>query len=409
MRVLICKKLSIAIISLLFLSVFQVFSQAGCTDPLANNYDPGAVENDGSCLYDEVIISPTNSYSLDNVLSGTSGLIYWNDYLWTHNDSSDNNLYQVDPANGSIVNSISLAPQVNHDWEEIAQDEDYIYVGDFGNNVSGDRTDLKIIRVSKSSLLTENPQMEEINFIYEDQTDFTPKDINSTDYDCEAFEITEEAIFLFTKEWVSKETRLYKLPKTPGTYEAQLQDDYDVNGLITGSTYDKDNSVIALSGYSNLMQPFVYLLYDFTAEDFFGGNKRKIELDLPYHQVEGITTTDGLQYWITNESLDFAGIDQQLHTLDLTDYLDDYLNYPSVEESPQFKLYPNPTFSTLEITAKEKLFPLQYVITNLIGENVKEGVLKSVNSSLDVAELASGTYFLKLGTEMKNTFKFIKK
>src|SRR5699024_10353008 len=122
--------------------------------------------------------------------------------------------------------------QINHDWEEIAQDENYIYVGDFGNNVSGNRTDLKIIRVSKSSILEDNPQMDEINFSYEDQTDFTTKEPNNTDYDCEAFEITEEAIFLFTKEWLSKETRLYKLPKTPGTYMAKLQDSYNVNGLI---------------------------------------------------------------------------------------------------------------------------------------------------------------------------------
>ncbi|HLS30517.1 MAG TPA: T9SS type A sorting domain-containing protein [Flavobacteriaceae bacterium] len=409
MRVLICKKLSIAIISLLFLSVFQVFSQAGCTDSLANNYDPGAVENDGSCLYEEVIISPTNSYPLDDALSGTSGLIYWNDYLWTHNDSSDTNLYQLNPANGSIVNSISLAPQVNHDWEEIAQDEDYIYVGDFGNNVSGDRTDLKIIRVSKSSIIEGNPQMDEINFTYQDQTDFTPKDPNNTDYDCEAFVISADAIFLFTKEWLSNETRLYKLPKTPGTYEAELQDGYDVNGLITGSTYHKDNDVIVLSGYSNLMQPFVYLLYDFTDEEFFGGNKRKINIELPFHQVEGIATNDGLQYWMTNESLDFAGINQQLHTLDLTDFLDNYLHINSVEALPEVKIYPNPTSSILQIVSEENIFPLKYVILNLKGKIIKEGILDNGNSILDVSKLSAGTYMLNFGQEMKTEFKFIKK
>lgn len=397
------------IIGLLLSTVFQAYSHSGCTDPLANNYDSSAAENDGSCLYDEVIISPANSFPLEDILSGTSGLIFWNDNLWTHNDSSDTNLYQLDPTDGSIINSFSLAPQINHDWEEIAQDEDYIYVGDFGNNVSGNRTDLKIIRVSKSSIIEEHPEMEEINFTYEDQTDFTPKSVNHTDYDCEAFVITDDAIFLFTKAWLSKETRLYKLPKFPGIYQAELQGNYNVNGLITGSTYQKGNDVIVLSGYNNLMQPFVLLLYDFEGEDFFGGNKRKINIDLLFHQVEAITTSDGLNFYITNESFDFAEIFQQLHILDLTAYLDQYLHHKLVDVSPQVKFYPNPTFSTLELIGDENIFPLSYVIINMSGKTVKEGILDNANTSIDVSKLSAGTYILHLGKEMKSSYKFIKK
>ncbi|WP_310994263.1 T9SS C-terminal target domain-containing protein [Aequorivita marina] len=309
------------ILAFIFLNLVQIQAQTGCMDSLAINYDSEVIENDGSCTYEPVLISPINSYALDSLLYETSGLIYWDNNLWTHNDNTDTNIYKLDPANGAIVDSLSLHSQVNTDWEEISQDEDYIYIGDFGNNVNGNRTDLKIIRINKSSILTGTPQMDFINFGYEDQTNFTPKGTNNTDFDCEAFIVTKTAIFLFTKQWVNNETRIYKLPKTPGTYKAELQDTYAINGLVTGAVYNKDKGVIALSGYSNFMQAFIFLLYDFKETDFFGANKRRLEVNLPFHQVEGITTNDGFNYFLTNERFDTAGTIQQLHIVDLSMYV----------------------------------------------------------------------------------------
>ncbi|MGO3183006.1 MAG: T9SS C-terminal target domain-containing protein [Aequorivita sp.] len=316
----------------LCLSVGQIYSQVGCTDALANNYNSIAIQNDGSCTYDYVVVSTTNTYELEDVLSETSGLIYWNDKLWTQNDSADNNLYELNPSNGYITDSISLYPEINKDWEEISQDNNYFYVGDFGNNVNGNRTDLKIIRVSKTSILAGIPEMDIINFTYENQIDFTPKGANNTDYDCEAFIITDDEIFLFTKEWISNKTRVYKLPKIPGTYQAELLDTFDIKGLVTGAVYKKDKGIIALSGYNNFLQPFVFLLYDFKDEDFFGGNKRKLDINLPFHQVEGITTEDSLIYYISNEKFDTTDTTQELHTLDLTTYLEEYFNVLSLED-----------------------------------------------------------------------------
>lgn len=314
------------IINTLFLCVIgQIYSQVGCTDLLANNYDSDATQNDASCTYDSVSVSVSKTYPLDAVLSGTSGMIYWKDMLWTHNDHRDTNLYEVNPSDGSIINQISLAPQVNVDWEEISQDEDYVYVGDFGNNVNGNRKDLKIIRISKASILAGTPDMDTIYFSYEDQENFTSKKSNNTDYDCEAFIITETSIYLFTKEWLSNETRVYQLPKTPGTYQARFKDKYNINGLVTGAVYNKQNGIIALSGYSNFLQPFIFLLYDFPEDNFFGGNKRKLNINLAFNQVEGITTKDGFNYFIANEKFDIMGTKQQLHTLDLNPYLVDFL------------------------------------------------------------------------------------
>lgn len=191
---------------------------------------------------------------------------------------------------------------VNTDWEEISQDDTYIYVGDFGNNANGNRTDLNILRISKSSLTT-SLVIDTINFSYSLQSDFTATGSKNTDFDCEAFIVDADSIYLFTKEWVSKQTSVYAIPKTLGTFIANYKSAFDVQGMITGATYMETEKLVALCGYNATMQPFIYLLFDFNNDDFFSGNKRKLSLDIPLHQVEGIATEDGLTFYVTNEGL----------------------------------------------------------------------------------------------------------
>ena len=387
----------------------QLYSQTGCTDVLANNYDPLAVQNDGSCTYDPVNIEVNNTYILDPVVEETSGLIYWDDKLWTHNDNADTNLYALNPEDGSIIGNISLFPQTNTDWEEISQDDGYVYVGDFGNNTQGNRHDLKIIRILKSSILNREPIMDLINFEYEDQIDFSPQGPNNTDFDCEALIVTEDNIYLFTKEWVSHKTRLYKLPKVPGTYSAQLLDSYQIDGLVTGAVYNKEINLIVLSGYSTLLQPFVELLYDYPDANFLQGNKRKINVNLPFHQVEGISSKDGLDYYLTNEKFARSGTIQQLHTLDLSVFLGGSLEILPIEDSSRFAIYPNPTDTLLEIKDINKLFPVKYKLLDNSSRMVSEGILTSKENSIDFSNYPKGFYILKLGEKNKDTYKVIKK
>jgi len=329
-------------------SVFSIKAQNGCTDPLANNFNPSAVTNDGSCTYNAVNISPGSSTVLDATLNETSGLILWDDTLWTHNDGgTPEELYAIgvdDLANFTTL-SISDVTVTNVDWEDIAQDETYVYLGDFGNNTNGNRTDLKIYRITKASILAGTPAVDVINFSYEDQTDFTPTGGNNTDFDCEALIATENNLFLFTKEWISEETTVYALPKTPGTYSATNQGSFNVEGLITGATYVEGRQLVALSGYQfinffgfDVPFPFVFLLYDFQSNSFFNGNKRKLSFDSNYPQIEGITSTDGLNYFISNErsSNSFTTIQPHIHELNLNSFLLDYLGYETTSGATVF-------------------------------------------------------------------------
>ncbi|SFD00775.1 hypothetical protein [Flavobacterium phragmitis] len=307
----------------------QLHSQiSDCTDSLSKNYNPKAVKNDGSCLYQNLRVKPQYSKKLSDSIKETSGLIDFNNLLWTHNDDHDKTIYGLDSL-GVIKKKIILENVVNHDWEEISQDDNYIYIGDFGNNYSGNRTNLQILKIEKKSFLEEKPIIETISFRYADQIDFSSSKPNKTNFDCEAFIVSKDSIYLFTKQWKSSKTAIYVLPNQAGSQIAKYKSTLDTKGLVTGVTYLKDKNLIVLCGYSKIGKPFLYLLYDFKDQDFLAGNKRRINLKLPFHQIEGIATKDGLHYYLTNEALirkPVINVIQQIHYLDLSSVLSLYLH-----------------------------------------------------------------------------------
>jgi hypothetical protein len=300
---------------------------SGCTDPLSKNYNPVATVNDGSCAYVSVKLKPKYSVKLNALLQETSSLLQSDSLLWTSNDNTETVLYGM-TEEGVIQNKIQLKNVSNTDWEEISQDSDYFYIGDFGNNLAGNRKDLQILRIKKKSLNAENSKIDTLSFSYSNQTDFTKKKSNSTNFDCEAFIVSGDNIYLFTKQWKEKKTSVYVIPKTPGKHVALLKESYDVDGLVTSATYLPEKKLLVLAGYSRFLSPFMYLFYDYTGSDFFSGNKRKINISLPLHQVEGITTQDGLHYYVTNENFSrrpIFKVSQKLHHFDLSALLGNYL------------------------------------------------------------------------------------
>jgi hypothetical protein len=307
-----------------FLFITSTYAQiSGCTDRFAKNYNPKATENNGSCLYAYEKVKTKSTRKLSDTLIETSGLIAFDNLLWTHNDDHDTTLYGLN-TNGEIKRKINLQKVKNNDWEEISQDSSYIYIGDFGNNYQGNRTDLKILRIKKKSFLKNTPVIDTIAFSYDNQTDFTIQKPQKTDFDCEAFVVSQDSIYLFTKQWTSKKTSVYCLSKKPGTQIAKLKETINVKGLITGVTALPANKGIILSGYSKMLQPFLYVLTDYKNNNFSTANKRKIKIELPFHQIEGITTEDGLLFYLTNEATirkPYINTPQQIHTIDLSLFL----------------------------------------------------------------------------------------
>lgn len=297
--------------------------ERGCTDPKALNHQPEATINDGSCRYAKTTVTPYFTTELPLTVSGSSGLFFWEGNLYTHNDHREGLLYRLDTADANIEGEIALSGIQFKDMEDAAADSLYIYLGDFGNNVSGNRNDLHILRILKASLHDSLPQVDTISFYYPEQTDSLPVAANSTDWDCEAMIAVGDSLYLFTKQWKSRQTMQYALPKTPGRHEARLVDSHNVGGLVTGADYDEENRVVVLCGYTTLLQPFILLLYDYGGNRFFSGNKRKIALQLPFHQVEAVAGAGTYIYYLTNEEFRRNGFSTpaRFHRIDLSKFL----------------------------------------------------------------------------------------
>ncbi|RVT77422.1 T9SS C-terminal target domain-containing protein [Flavobacterium sufflavum] len=300
---------------------------SGCTDAMAKNFNPNATINDGSCSYSKTKLKPDFSSIISDSIPETSGLIAFDSLLWTHNDDHDTTLYGMD-VSGKIRKKITLSNVINQDWEEITQDENYIYIGDFGNNYQGNRTNLHILKTNKSTIYDQNPKCDTITFVYENQTDFSPQASNATNFDCEAFLVYQDSIYLFTKEWKTQQTTIYSLPNSTGNHVAKVKASLNTEGLVSGATFMPSQKTIVLCGYSKNGKPFLYLLYDFKDSDFLSGNKRKINLKIPFHQIEGIATFDGIHYYLTNEHLQLKpilNVPQKLHEINLSPFLNSFL------------------------------------------------------------------------------------
>lgn len=225
----------------------------------------------------------------------TSGLIFYNGRLITHNDSGNvPELYELDAGTLQITRTIRVLNAENIDWEDISQDSDFIYIGDIGNNL-GNRQNLSILKIAKAEFDNFNEvNAERINFLYEDQTDFTANP--DSDFDAEALFTLDGNLIVLTKQWQSAGTVAYKIPKTPGTFLAEWVDTYQVGGLVTGATFDEVSGTLYLVGYSQILIPFFVEIPDVTNTAVFSGEPVKTELTIGPSQVEALTLANGTFY-----------------------------------------------------------------------------------------------------------------
>ena len=377
----------------------------GCTDPLGSNYNPSATINDGSCIYPAYTITPVKSQSLPSIINETSGLVLDGDSIWTHNDDSDIDLYRCSVKDIGYT-AFPLKGSKNIEWEDMSFDGTYFYLADIGNNAAGNRTDLHILRAKKEDVLKGITRIDTIRFSYEDQIISGPQAANTTDFDCEAMTVIGDSIVLFSKMWTTQKSVIYTLPKHPGTYIAKKKAIIDVGGLITGACAFPNKQLIILCGYSRLLQPFFYLLYDFPSTDYHAGNKRKVSVNLPFHQVEGIAISNGLTTYCTNEKLvqSFLEINPALHTLDLSTLLGPYLRggntnitNEAIEDDIQLSYHDDQLF----VKAHPSLLGTQYHVMNLQGDFIVSSNIETQSFTIPLEYLESGYYVLHYKSKLK--------
>lgn len=238
----------------------------------------------------------------------SSALLNINGDIWTLNDSGNSPfLYQINTSSGKIEKKVEIKGGVNKDWETLYADDQSVYIGDIGNNF-GDRTDLRIFSIDKSSL-TNGENIANLNkliqFSYVDQHSLKFPD-QKHNFDCEAMLVGQDSIFLFTKNRADKNTHLYHLVKRSGRHTAYKIDQFEIDGQVTGAALSPDGKTLALQCYEFLGQLkgsrcFIWLFSDFPGNQFFKGNSRKI--DLPTNrQTEAITFLSEKQLLVSCEA-----------------------------------------------------------------------------------------------------------
>lgn len=275
-----------------------LFGQCRCT----------SLDNDSE---NEVVYSLQKVYDLPYDVYESSGIIIYDSLLWTFNDSRNYPvLFGLDLATGVIHKELHLINAENVDWEDIAQDSNFIYIGDFGNN-SGSRQDLCIYRLGKDEIDKKSDvqeiQTEKISFSFQDQKDFTSK-YRRTPFDCEAFLFDGDSLILFTKNWEDQRSTVYKLPVIPGTYEAERCFKMKSEGLITGADIDLKNNTLMLCGYRNFV-PFVLIKENYGEKHLLEFNIIRIDLYDNFRiQLEGIACFNNIINLTSENSADIQAL-----------------------------------------------------------------------------------------------------
>ncbi len=252
-------------------------------------------------------LNPTKIATLPAKIHESSGLISIDGRLFTLTDSGNEaKLYEIDTF-GSIKRTITIQNAKNHDWEDIAQDKNYVYIGDIGNNL-GNRRDLKIYKISKKELLSQTTvKAQTISFSYGDQKEFSYNEF-STPYDAEALISFKNKLYIFTKNYKDKRTKLYPLSKEAGEYEIYPIDQKKLEFFVTGADYNDALNIIVLIGYETITatNPHIMILDNFQEDGFFLGDITDATIKnhpIGFRQIEAITFDEENRLFITSELL----------------------------------------------------------------------------------------------------------
>lgn len=320
--------------------------------------------------------------TLDAAVKETSGLLYLNNTLITHNDSgTTNELFDVDTATGIVTRTVTVTNATNTDWEDLTHDDTYIYIGDFGN-YQGDRTNLKVYRIAITDYFASTSVAADIiNFIYSNQTDFTTSPF-ATNFDAEGLIHYNNSLYVFSKNWTNGNTDVYELPKTIGTHSIAMVDTISAQGLVSGATYNALDNSIFLTGYDGT-GAFLIQLNGFNSGLFSNGTVIKTSVAVPPNysiQIEAIIPINATEYFVTaEENLPAAS---GLYSINVST-----LGISKVD-ALEASFYPNPAKDKITLSHGH----CQTKIYAITGQLIKT----SKNKNIDVSTLNPGVYLVKI-------------
>jgi hypothetical protein len=180
-----------------------------------------------------------------------------------------------------------------------------------------------------------------------------------------------------------------------------------VDGLITDASIDSQSGNLVLLGYknngSNFYTSFVYLLFDFPTNQFFEGNKRRIEIGnmLTLSQTEGIAWRNQFSGFVSSEQItsSFLTIQPKLFEFDFNSYLENDTLGLLAFNDPKILIYPNPTNSYVNVEIEGELVSsdCKVFIENSLGQIVFTSSVTKSKFSIELAtKNEKGIYFLRV-------------
>ncbi len=177
---------------------------------------------------------------LDSTINECSGLTVFDNKLWTINDSgAGETLFQINES-GTIIKTHNINNALNLDWECLASDNEYLYIGDIGNNF-GFRKDLKIYQLNNDLSVNQ-----EFNVAYNDQVDFTNR--LSHNFDAEAIVVDQGLLWVFTKNHQNDSCNIYHKILSENSNLNKIGA-IQTNGLVTDAYYDSEEDKTYLLMY----------------------------------------------------------------------------------------------------------------------------------------------------------------
>ena len=230
---------------------------------------------------------------LPSIIDETSGLALVGNNFLTHNDSGGSaSLYEFNDY-GALVGEHPIIGAVNRDWEDLAEDENYFYIADIGNN-SGKRKDLTVYKTTKDFELKDS-----IKIKYQKQKSF--KKNKKTKYNAETLFVVGDSLVLFSKNMKSMNTHLYVFPKEGGSYVLSSRKKFKINTLITGGDYHEESQRLVLTGYRPDGSNYLLKAEKFKLEQPDSIEFERFPLPFEHAQVEAVKIKKNKEVWISSE------------------------------------------------------------------------------------------------------------
>ena len=99
----------------------------------------------------------------------------------------------------------------------------------------------------------------------------------------------------------TKTTQIYKLPKTPGTYEAKKIGELNTQSIITGADYHQATKTLAMTATIDFNTYYLLTLKNFTLTPKSDYKINMYKVPVENCQVEAVKILSPKRFWLTSE------------------------------------------------------------------------------------------------------------